>query len=40
MNDLEFIPAWYTRMLRRRRVVLIGTVGAVITAIAAIALRS
>lgn len=30
MNELEFLPPWYTRMLRRRRVAFIGTVAALI----------
>lgn len=30
MNELEFLPAWYARMLRRRRLAFIGAVAALI----------
>ena len=40
MTDLEFLPAWYTRMLRRRRVVaMLGIVAGVVTVIVVVAMN-
>ncbi|CAA9404840.1 MAG: hypothetical protein AVDCRST_MAG64-1976 [uncultured Phycisphaerae bacterium] len=37
MGDLEFLPAWYTRKLRRRRVLAVcGAVAVLIVAILAL----
>jgi hypothetical protein len=40
MTDLEFLPAWYTRMLRRRRVIaVLGAVAGLATVVAVFAMK-